>query len=286
MFIIFGVKYFTIGSFSRRKLGMTEDTTYTGEMFEYRQAYFHLFFIPIIGLGKSWIMYSKARYYDLPDDVRRYINKSDKKFGSIWYRNLGIYLVIAIYFSYLGLSSYSQNRAIALQYENNLITIKNIKKYIQQPKIGDQYSFDFNSFIANQNKVFEVHAFSRDSIQLTVPLPRVTSVEQESEYENLTTDEIKEKLLVDMKEKQRLEDSIAIHFPIRQRILEGLIANKLMANDPESETYRFIWVSKANLLKSAPKTPEQVSTLKGIFLPELLTVLNFKLKLCKITRFE
>ncbi len=65
-------------------------------MVEVRQKYFHLFWIPFFGLGKTWAL-RKAdnKIYELPIDHENYLNAHDFKIKTPWYTFTGPILILA-----------------------------------------------------------------------------------------------------------------------------------------------------------------------------------------------
>lgn len=96
MAIVFGWNSFKVRSFTLPEIGIMKQPE-PGLQFEVRQAYFHLFWIPMFGLGKRWVVRKGDKLYDMPDDIIALARKSLTGIRMPWYTCAGpIMLVTAV----------------------------------------------------------------------------------------------------------------------------------------------------------------------------------------------
>lgn len=96
MSIVFGWNSFKVRSFTLPEIGIMKQPE-PGLQFEVRQAYFHLFWIPMFGLGKRWVVRKGDKLYDMPDDIKVLARKSLTGIRMPWYTCAGpIMLVTAV----------------------------------------------------------------------------------------------------------------------------------------------------------------------------------------------
>jgi hypothetical protein len=93
MSIVFGWNSFKVRSFTLAEIGIMKQPE-PGLQFEVRQAYFHLFWIPMFGLGKRWVVRKGDKLYDMPDDIKALARKSLTGIRMPWYTCAGPIMVV------------------------------------------------------------------------------------------------------------------------------------------------------------------------------------------------
>jgi hypothetical protein len=93
MSIVFGWNSFKVRSFTLAEIGIMKQPE-AGLQFEVRQAYFHLFWIPMFGLGKRWVVRKGDKLYDMPDDIKALARKSLTGIRMPWYTCAGPIMVV------------------------------------------------------------------------------------------------------------------------------------------------------------------------------------------------
>ena len=74
MRIVFGHNNFRVKALAPVEIGIT-DTDYKQYMFELRQKYAHLFWIPIFPLSQIWVLRKpNGQLYDCPKDIENKLN--------------------------------------------------------------------------------------------------------------------------------------------------------------------------------------------------------------------
>jgi hypothetical protein len=88
MLIFFGIKNFGIKNFEPTELGLPQVTSDPYRV-EYRQKYFHLYWIPIFGLGKDWfIRKSDDKLYEPLGELKAYLQGIPVKGMGEWHHNV------------------------------------------------------------------------------------------------------------------------------------------------------------------------------------------------------
>lgn len=103
--IVFGWRSLKIRSFTLSDVGLIKQVE-PGTEFEVRQAYFHLFWIPMFGLGKRWVVRRGSNLYEMPGEIKALGQKSLKGIGTPWYTFTGPILLFAASFIFSGMRSY------------------------------------------------------------------------------------------------------------------------------------------------------------------------------------
>ncbi|WP_422091796.1 hypothetical protein [Tenacibaculum ovolyticum] len=95
--MIFGLGSTKIKSYSFQELGLTHEKSSEEEKVEYRQQYFHLFFIPFFPIKKFYgLRKEDGKLYDFTYKIENVIKDKPK---TPWYSFLGFILIFIMYFS-------------------------------------------------------------------------------------------------------------------------------------------------------------------------------------------
>jgi hypothetical protein len=95
--IVYGWNHFKIKSFKPVDLGIPYDGQEDISI-EYRQKYFHLFWIPFIGIGKMWGLRKasdSSNLYEIPEELKNVLNQQQLP-ATPWYSFAGLILIAGI----------------------------------------------------------------------------------------------------------------------------------------------------------------------------------------------
>ena len=167
MFVFFGLNNFLIKRFKPSDLQI-ELGDESGETFEVRQHYMHLFFIPCFAIGKQYIMRRKndKDLYAMPDPVMLLI--LDKyPVRTPWYTFSGLIIALLVFG---GFQFKHYKRKWAAQNEFHA-EVAQRKDYIRRPTAGDYYEFSLTDKNGNyqgneghDHVYLKVQQYSTDSI--------------------------------------------------------------------------------------------------------------------------
>jgi hypothetical protein len=105
MSIVFGWNSFKVRSFTLAEIGIMKQPE-PGLQLEVRQAYFHLFWIPMFGLGKRWVVRKGGKMYDMPDEIIALARKSLTGLRMPWYTCAGPIMLLSAAIIFSAVSSY------------------------------------------------------------------------------------------------------------------------------------------------------------------------------------
>lgn len=279
--IVFGIKYFIIASFTPFELGFTDDRSYTGILYERHQMYFHLFWIPVFGLGKRWVKtHSNGDAFELSHAEFEHIYRKNVGGKSPWYRFAGLILGLFIFLGFAGYSMYENYR-----YEQLSLAWKNEQNaLIKNPRIGDTYVF---SSTGNVEIHAEVHAVKQDSVLFTIQIPPKNEVIQiESDSLAAIRRKKEQELIQYMLLVQKARDSIrALNLPPqREQLLADLRLNcKIRHIQDSNEVFQFVWIPKKELL-AAKLEGENPYAESGIWIKNLLFLCPDQLTITRLER--
>jgi hypothetical protein len=109
MAIVFGWNSFKVRSFTLPEIGIMKQTE-PGLQFEVRQAYFHLFWIPMFGLGKRWVVRKGDKMYEMPDEIRVLARRSLTGIRMPWYTCAGPLMLLTAGILFWAASSFQDAR--------------------------------------------------------------------------------------------------------------------------------------------------------------------------------
>ena len=96
MLLIHGTRYFTIQSFWPAELDLFGKCD-PGIQFLRQQEYFHLFFIPVFGTGKRWMVrHANGQIGFVPPEFVHHLKSYNKIVRSPWYTFIGLFAAIII----------------------------------------------------------------------------------------------------------------------------------------------------------------------------------------------
>lgn len=124
MRIVFGWNHFKIKSYQPHEVGMNVSEKYDFN-FEARQKYFHLFWIPFIGIGKSWaIRKNGGKLYEVPAEMMPALLALENELKAPWYTYLGPLLLLVGGLSFWAYSEIDE-------YQGRVQSLENHQQYIQ-----------------------------------------------------------------------------------------------------------------------------------------------------------
>lgn len=238
MWIIVGIKYFELAIFTSSEV----DIDFDG-IVEVRQPYFHFFWIPIVGPFSNWYLHKNGNYYKLPIDIYTQFKKKNISVRKKWYANFGIIAILCSFFIFYPLflkyEEYTKEKQKIESIKNYEKWIRETEVLISNPKIGSTFQFySEGSNSEESNLIAEVHNMNNDSICLTILVEslndRLKILEKNNEIE---------------KSFQFLEESQSIYNRIKTESI-NLKEKKLYEYQNFPLKYKFIWVSKKELLNS------------------------------------
>jgi hypothetical protein len=96
MAIVYGWNSFKIREFTLDEVGIHKKAE-PGVQLEVRQAYFHLFWIPMFSLGKRWVVRKGGKSYEMPADIKTLAKKTLTNIKTPWYTYAGpLAIVISV----------------------------------------------------------------------------------------------------------------------------------------------------------------------------------------------
>src|ERR1044072_1972908 len=110
MSIVFGWNSFKVRSFTLAEVGVMKEAE-PGLEFEVRQAYFHLFWIPMFSIGKRWVVRKGGKMYEMPGDIRARAQRSLTGIGTPWYTFTGPILLFAAGIGYSAIRSFEDGQS-------------------------------------------------------------------------------------------------------------------------------------------------------------------------------
>lgn len=230
-----------------------------------------MFFIPFFGLDKYWVLEKNNNEYEIPHDEQLRLSSLLNKKGFLWYNYIGIYLLVFGYMFFSLISSYetTQKKYNVLIEETQFS--KKLKNSIIHPKVGTRYVFQL---LGDESKIFEVHNFSKDSIQLLIPLEYFDSTINES---------FNVKMKSSMNEKIYIEEELTklrLIKNIDELEYEKYILKSKYRNVKLEELMTFVWISKESLLnlvlhKNSLKKRVVIPELKNYY-PSFIEISEYK----------
>jgi hypothetical protein len=168
MAIVFGNNHFLIKSYSLVDVGIY-DPSANGYRLEYRQKYFHLYFLPTIPTGKFWALRkpNDNNYYEISQAMHEHIQSLNLESQSVsWYHHI---MKLAFPFLILcGFGIYQCNEVKSqhdskVAYEKSTVEEKvHAQNFFDAPTTRDYYKFRCDHNI----RYCRVTAVTKDSIRL------------------------------------------------------------------------------------------------------------------------
>lgn len=182
MKIVYGWNSWKIRSFTLPEIGIMKEPQ-PGLQFEVRQAYFHLFWIPMFGLGKRWVVRKGDKTYDMPGDIKALAKKTLTGIRMPWYTCAGplmaLTAVILFWASYSYQSAQShKKRDQEVKDHAAVLTTK-----LQHLTTSDFITIENQLEAYGREVNLKVEAIQGDTIMVTkVITGKVDAVEVENEY--------------------------------------------------------------------------------------------------------
>ncbi len=166
MLLAFGIRSYIIKEFNPKSIGFTVDAT-VNYVIQYRQEYFHIFFIPLFGTGKKWIkVVDRGNQFELSKSEINVIKQKNIDIKPRWYHFL-------LKFSWFVLFLIIGIGVLSLEIFQKYVYLKADKQEQQetflklsQPKVQDLY----NLYDGNGNYfTLKIEEIKNDSILFQVP---------------------------------------------------------------------------------------------------------------------
>lgn len=172
MRIVFGWNHFNIKSFTPAQLGIGKEEDANQISIERRQKYFHLFWIPFFGIGKTWAVRKNGTLYELPDAYERHINSLNLPIKTPWYTFTGPLLIIigfAIYWLADTASRHHSNVVYHKQFDEKVLEFT---EHVKEPTIDDYFQFDeIKNY--SENVYLKVAGYNDTSIKFQLPIKNI-----------------------------------------------------------------------------------------------------------------
>lgn len=187
MRIVFGHNNFLIKRYNAADLGVpSNDESVKGLIFEVRQHYFHLFWIPFFGIGKIYAFRrpGDSNLYKMPDEIKALIISKHGHPRTPWY-TFALPLLGLLGLTIFWISEWQQKQ----RWESNFYeTAAERKGYIQYPTTGDYYKLTLNktqedNYETRREVYLKVAQYSDDKIEMVTLFPDLnTKTEDHVKY--------------------------------------------------------------------------------------------------------
>lgn len=152
MTILFGWGRFRLKSFTFQELNLPELEQFPNATFQVAQSYFHLFYIPVLPLGRRYQLVMNKQTYHVPPSLMKLVNMEQVKARGKWYAwSLPILILVIM----LGIRLNTWMKEI--QYEEYAIEFAEIQnKFFNDPAVGDHLLFTNKGDLNFDAEVFKV----------------------------------------------------------------------------------------------------------------------------------
>lgn len=152
MTILFGWGRFRLKSFTFQELNLPELEQFPNATFQVAQSYFHLFYIPVLPLGKRYDLVMNKQTYHVPPSLMKLVNPEQVKVRGKWYAwSLPILILV------ITLGARLNTRMKESQYEAYAIELAEMQKqFFNDPAVGDHLLFTNKGDLNFDAEVFKV----------------------------------------------------------------------------------------------------------------------------------
>ena len=166
MSIVFGWNSFKVRSFTLAEVGVIKEAE-PGLQFEVRQAYFHLFWIPMFGLGKRWVVRKGGKMYEMPGDIKALAQRSLTGVRTPWYTFAGPILLFTAGLVYSGVNSFKDGQ----RHKSSVNLYKEEKEALtarlQHLTTNDFITIENRSHPSNHISYLKVEEIKGDDVMVT-----------------------------------------------------------------------------------------------------------------------
>jgi len=182
MSIVFGWNSFKVRSFTLAEIGIMKPAQ-PGVQFEVRQAYFHLFWIPMFGLGKRWVVRKGDEEYDMPEGIKALAKKTLTGIRMPWYTCAGPLMFLTAAILFWGAYSYQSAQRHKKWDQNVKDRAAVLTTKLQHLTTSDFITIE-NQFDASGHGVFlKVENIQGDTIMVTeIVAGKDNAMEAENKY--------------------------------------------------------------------------------------------------------
>lgn len=136
---------------------------------EIRQKYFHIYWIPLFGLGKIWLIRKEDQLYELPTQYLQEIRRQNIKVRSPWYTYAGPLLACLGFLIYTlneKVKDYRYNEQQEISFTEN---IHNLNLRIDNARVNEFFTIEDPSETLSQSvNYLKVEKIYKDKIKFTV----------------------------------------------------------------------------------------------------------------------
>ncbi|MFN8283395.1 MAG: hypothetical protein U0U67_09290 [Chitinophagales bacterium] len=137
MIIRFGWRSFNIKSFTLDELQIPTDSDEKIEI-EVRQRYFHIFFIPVFGLGKEWIFHKGDLQYEVPENIQQHIQQNHRV-RTPWYTYTLLIAALIALLVFLYMEFEPKYRSHQKNKKEHIEFVQNVNNRFAAPFTTDDY---------------------------------------------------------------------------------------------------------------------------------------------------
>jgi hypothetical protein len=143
MAIVYGWNTFKVREFSLEEVGIYKKAE-PGVTLEVRQAYFHLFWIPMFSLGKRWVVRKGGKSYEMPADIKTLAQKTLTNIRTPWYTYAGPLAIVLSLVIFVAVVQFEEN-------QNNKRQAAELRKHNEELKYRLQH-LTTKDFVTVQEK--------------------------------------------------------------------------------------------------------------------------------------
>lgn len=152
MTILFGWGRFRLKSFTFQELNLPELEQFPNATFQVAQSYFHLFYIPVLPLGRRYQLVMNKQTYHVPPSLMKLVNMEQVKARGKWYA-WSLPILILVIMLGIRLNTWMKES----QYEEYAIEFAEIQnKFFNDPAVGDHLLFTNKGDLNFDAEVFKV----------------------------------------------------------------------------------------------------------------------------------
>ncbi len=163
MRIVFGWNNFRIKSYTPFELGLTTDPL-ADFTIEVRQSYFHLFWIPFFGLGKTWAIRKNGKLYELPAVYQAQIHRANLSHRTPWYTFAGPLLIIFGFISFVLYQKYDDYRNYTFSKKSHEATMSLLQSRLSQKDTNDYYRLECNECYGENAILLKVRKIKKNGV--------------------------------------------------------------------------------------------------------------------------
>lgn len=166
MRIFFGSRHFKIRDLYPHELRLLNNTDLNIEI---RQKYFHIYWIPLFGLGKIWLIRKDDQLYELPIQYIQEIKRQNIKVRSPWYTYAGPLLICLGFFLYTINQKVKENRYDDQQQKSFIENAQLLNHQIDKAGVTEFFTIEDPSESSSQSiDYLKVEKVYKDKIKFSL----------------------------------------------------------------------------------------------------------------------